>query len=74
MKTEVQIRAVIEKLTADLEEIRERIDNINAWAQAGTAMQNEEFFVARVKEREELKKQEWQAEYRIRAYKWVLGE
>lgn len=74
MKTEAQIRAVIEKLTADLEEIRGRIDNINAWTQAGTAMQNEEFFIAQVKEREELKKQEWQAEYRIRAYKWVLGE
>ena len=74
MKTEAQIRAVIEKLAADLEEIRGRIDNINAWAQAGTAMQNEEFFIAQVKEREELKKQEWQAEYRIRAYKWVLGE
>ena len=74
MKTAEQIKAVIKQLEADLVDIRKRIFDINQWAQAGTAMQNEEFFVAQVKEREELQRQEWQADYRIRAYKWVLGE
>lgn len=73
MKTAEQIKNVIAKLENDLVEIRKKIDELNdVWIRAGTIMENQEFFVANVKQREELQKQEWQAEYRIRAYRWVL--
>lgn len=72
MKTTEQIENIIAKLREDLENIRERIDDIRVWANAGNFMQNQEFFVQQMKYLEDLQKQEWQAEYRIRAYEYVL--
>ena len=72
MKTAEQISAVITKLRADLNQIRERIDDIRVWANAGNVMQNQEFFIKQMNYLEDLQKQEWQAEYRIRAYEYVL--
>ena len=72
MKTAEQISAVLVKLRTDLEQVRERIDDIRVWANAGNAMQNQEFFIQQMKYLDDLLKQEWQAEYRIRAYEYVL--
>lgn len=72
MKTAEQINTVIAKLRTDLNQIREHIDGIRAWANTGNAMQNQEFFIQQMKYLEDLLKQEWQAEYRIRAYEYVL--
>lgn len=72
MKTAAQIENIIAKLREDLENIRERIDIARTWANAGNVMQNQEFFVQQMKYLEDLQKQEWQAEYRIRAYEYVL--
>ena len=72
MKTAEQINTVLTKLRTDLKQIRERIDDIRAWANAGNAMQNQEFFIKQMNYLEDLQKQEWQAEYRIRAYEYVL--
>lgn len=72
MKTAAQIETVVVKLRKDLEDIRARIDDIRTWANAGNFMQNQEFFIHQMKYLEDLQKQEWQAEYRIRAYEYVL--
>lgn len=72
MKTAAQIENIIAKLRNDLEDVRARIDDIRTWANAGNFMQNQEFFVQQMKYLEDLQKQEWQAEYRIRAYEYVL--
>lgn len=72
MKTAAQIETIIVKLHKDLEDIRARIDDIRTWANAANFMQNQEFFVQQMKYLEDLQKQEWQAEYRIRAYEYVL--
>lgn len=72
MKTAAQIENIIAKLRNDLENIRSHIDDIRTWANAGNFMQNQEFFVQQMKYLEDLQKQEWQAEYRIRAYEYVL--
>ena len=72
MKTAEQINTVLTKLRTDLKQIRERIDDIRAWANAGNAMQNQEFFIKQMNYLDDLLKQEWQAEYRIRAYEYVL--
>lgn len=74
MKTAEQIKAVIEKLTADLESIQSQIEDLRTWREAGQRGRNDEFFVAQADTLKDLQKQEWQAEYRIRAYKWVLEE
>ena len=72
MKTAAQIENIIAKLRNDLEDVRARIDDIRTWANAGNFMQNQEFFVPQMKYLDDLQKQEWQAEYRIRAYEYVL--
>lgn len=72
MKTAAQLENIIAKLRNDLEYVRARIDDIRAWANAGNFTQNQEFFVQQMKYLEDLQKQEWQAEYRIRAYEYVL--
>lgn len=72
MKTATQIETIIVKLHKDLEDIRARIDDIRTWANAGNFMQNKEFFIKQMEYLEDLQKQEWQAEYRIRAYEYVL--
>ena len=72
MKTAEQIENIIAKLRSDLEDVRARIDNIRTWANAGNFMQEKEFFVKQMEYLEDLQKQEWQAEYRIRAYEYVL--
>lgn len=72
MKTAEQIESAIVKLKADLDRVRGLIDDVRVWANAGNAMQNQEFFIKQMEYLEDLQKQEWQAEYRIRAYEYVL--
>ena len=72
MKTAEQIENAIVKLKADLHRIRSLIDDIRVWANSGNAMQNQEFFIKQMNYLDDLLKQEWQAEYRIRAYEYVL--
>lgn len=72
MKSAEQIKTVLVKLESDLKAIRERIDEIRVWCNAGNTMQNKEFFIKQMEYLEDLQKQEWQADYRLRAYRWVL--
>lgn len=72
MKTAEQIKQALVRLETDLKQIRERIEEIRVWRNAGSAMQNQEFFIQQMKCLEDLQKEEWQAEYRIRAFKYVL--
>lgn len=72
MKNAEQIKTVIVKLESDLKAIRERIDEIRVWCNSGNIMRNQEFFIKQMEYLEDLQKQEWQADYRLRAYRWVL--
>lgn len=72
MKSAEQIKTVLVKLESDLKAIRERIDEIRVWCNASNIVQNQEFFIQQTKYLEDLQKQEWQADYRLRAYRWVL--
>ena len=72
MKTAEQINTVIAKLRADLEHINDRIADLDVWEESGQRSRNEEFFVAQGKCRDRLEKEKWQAEYRIKAYEYVL--
>lgn len=72
MKTAAQIENIIAKLREDLEHINDRIADLNSWEESGQRGRNEDFFVAQCKCRDRLEKEKWQAEYRIRAYEYVL--
>ena len=72
MKTADQIKNAITRLETELGDIRVCIDKIRVWCNSGNVMQEKEFFVEQMKYLDDLLKQEWQAEYRIRAYRWVL--
>ena len=72
MKTAAQIENIIAKLRNDLESIQSQIEDLRSWREAGQRGRNDEFFVAQADTLKDLQKQEWQAEYRIRAYEYVL--
>lgn len=72
MKSAEQIKAAIEKLETDLKAIRVKIDEIEVYINSGRVMDNKEFFCKQVDYLEDLRKQEWYADYRLRAYRWVL--
>lgn len=74
MKTEVTIKLAKQKYEADLAVIKERLEAITVWLDAASFMQNQELFIAQVKERDELRKREAEMDFKVRMTKWVLDE
>ena len=74
MKTEATIKLAKQKYEADLAVIKERLEAITVWLDAASFMQNQELFIAQVKERDELRKREAEMDFKVRMVKWVLDE
>lgn len=74
MKTEATIKLAKQKYEADLAVIKERLEAITVWLDAASFMQNQELFIAQVKERDELRKREAEMDFKVRMTKWVLDE
>lgn len=72
MKTEQQLKTALTKYESELAIIKERLDWTTSWLDAANFMQNQELFVAQVKERDELQKREADMDFKIRFVKWVL--
>ena len=72
MKTEQQLKTALTKYESELATIKERLDWTISWLDAANFMQNQELFVAQVKERDELQKREADMDFKIRFVKWVL--
>lgn len=72
MKTEQQLKTALTKYESELATIKERLDWTISWLDASNFMQNQELFVAQVKERDELQKREADMDFKIRFVKWVL--
>ena len=72
MKTEQQLKTALTKYESELATIKERLDWTTSWLDAANFMQNQELFVAQVKERDELQKRETDMDFKIRFVKWVL--
>lgn len=74
MKTEATIKLAKQKYETDLAVIKERLEAITVWLDAASFMQNQELFIAQVKERDELRKREAEMDFKVRMVKWVLDE
>ena len=72
MKSAEQIKLAIETLENDLKAIRIKIRETEVYINSGRELDNKEFFCKQVEYLEDLRKQEWYADYRLRAYRWVL--
>ena len=72
MKTEQQLKTALTKYKSELATIKERLDWTTSWLDAANFMQNQELFVAQVKERDELQKREADMDFKVRFVKWVL--
>ena len=72
MKTELQIKAAVDKYESDLKTIRERLESVTVWLDAASFMQVPDLFIAQVKERDELRKRETEMDFKVRFAKWVL--
>ena len=72
MKTAEQIENAIVKLKADLEEINRKIDMAIDMSLAEGVYHDRESIKADSKILDVLLKKQWQAEYRIKAYEYVL--
>lgn len=72
MKTEQQLKTALTKYESELATIKERLDWTISWLDAANFVQNQELFVAQVKERDELQKREADMDFKIRFVKWVL--
>lgn len=75
MKTEQTIKAAIAKYEEELARLQGDLEDVErAWKKAGLVLENPEFFVSCIKEREHLTKQIEQFDFKIRFAKWVLDE
>ena len=72
MKTATEIQVALSSYARDLRIIRERIAAVTAWLDAASFMQNQELFIAQVKERDDLRRRESEMEFRIKFANWVL--
>lgn len=72
MKTEQQLKTALTKYESELATIKERLDWTISWLDAANFMQNQELFVAQVKERDELQKREADMDFKVRFVKWIL--
>lgn len=75
MKTEQTIKAAIAKYEDERARLQTDLEDVErAWKKAGLVLDNPDFFVACIKEREHLTKQIEQFDFKIRFAKWVLDE
>lgn len=75
MKTEQAIKAAIATYEQELARLKSDWDDVErAWKKAGNVLDNPDFFVSCIKEREHLTKQIEQFDFKIRFAKWVLDE
>ena len=75
MKTEQAIKAAIAKYEQELARLKSDWDDVErAWKKAGNVLDNPDFFVSCIKEREHLTAQIEQFDFKIRFAKWVLDE
>ena len=75
MKTEQAIKAAIATYEQELARLKSDWDDVErAWKKAGNVLDNPDFFVACIKEREHLTAQIEQFDFKIRFAKWVLDE
>jgi hypothetical protein len=75
MKTEQAIRGAIATYEQELARLQGNLEDVErAWKKAGLVLDNPEFFVSCIKEREHLTKQIEQFDFKIRFAKWVLDE
>lgn len=75
MKTEQAIKAAIATYEQELARLKSDWDDVErAWKKAGLVLDNPDFFVSCIKEREHLTAQIEQFNFKIRFAKWVLDE
>lgn len=74
MKSQNTLILALNKYEAELGKIRERLDWAQAWLDAANFMQEQDLFIAQVKERDELRKREQETDFKIRFTKWVLED
>lgn len=74
MKSQNTLILALNKYEAELGKIRERLDWVQAWLDAANFMQEQDLFIAQVKERDELRKREQETDFKIRFTKWVLED
>ena len=75
MKTEQAIRAAIATYEQELARLKSDWDDVErAWKKASNVLDNPDFFVSCIKEREHLTAQIESFDFKIRFAKWVLDE
>lgn len=75
MKSEQTIRTAIAKYEDELARLQTDWEDVErAWKKASNVLDNPDFFVSCVKEREHLTKQIEQFNFKVRFAKWVLDE
>ena len=74
MKSQNTLILALNKYEAELGKIRERLDWAQTWLDAANFMQEQDLFIAQVKERDELRKREQETDFKIRFTKWVLED
>lgn len=73
MKTAETLQTALTRYEQELATIRLKIKELDeVWENAGKVMLNREFFTACVQKEMQLRKQEAEAEFRIKFTKWVL--
>ena len=73
MKTAETLQTALTRYEQELATIRLKIKELDeVWEDAGKFMHNREFFTACVQKEMQLRKQEAEAEFRIKFTKWVL--
>lgn len=73
MKTAETLQTALTRYEQELATIRLKIKELDeVWEGAGKVMLNREFFTACVQKEMQLRKQEAEAEFRIKFTKWVL--
>ena len=74
MKSAETLKLALTKYKTELGKIQERLDWTTSWLDAANFMQNQELFVAQVKERDELRDRAKEMEFKIRFTQWVLED
>ena len=73
MKTTDALKNALDKYQDELALVREKIKELDdVYVRAGAVMDNKDFLVACSKQLDELRKLEYEADFRVRFTKWVL--
>ena len=73
MKTPETLKDALVRYQDELAQVREKLKEVdNVWVRSGNIMANTEFIVACVEQAKELRRLEYEADFRVRFIKWVL--